>query len=308
MGTVNSYLFKSPVPTLIDSGEKSTECWDALIAGLSEHSLTITDIERLIITHAHVDHMGMAAKVAEASGAAVYVSDMVLPWAVELPKMQTERWDIIVNLLTEITGQNDSPLHQGFAQFFNNYKDYWDPIPADVIKTFIVGEELSLGDGSWEVIHAPGHCINQTCFYNTATKELLAADMLLRIASTPVVDADLQNPSKRAGGLAVMMETMQKFQRLELSTVYPGHYDPITNGNELLDQQLARIEKRLIQTYKLIEEGPLRFFEILDQMYKGRVSGPAIPMMIGYLDVLMTKNMITNSSSPDGLVYSISAN
>ena len=308
MGTVNSYLFKLPVPTLIDCGERSDGSWDALLNGLSDEGLTITDIDRVIITHAHVDHMGMAAKVVEVSGAKVWVSDMVRPWAVDLDKVQSDRWNTIMRLLTEITGKEDSPMHQGFARFFKNYTSYWDPIPAESIEVFRVGDSLSLGDGQWEVKYAPGHCINQTCFYNNESKELLAADMLLKIAATPVIDADLKDPQQRAEGLSVMMDTMKEFMALELSTVYPGHYKPITNGNELLKKQLHRIDQRIEQTYKLISEGPKNFFEILQHMYKGRVSGPAIPMMIGYLDVLLTNEMITSSQSPEGLQYSISAN
>jgi len=296
------------LPTKFEMGTVSDESWSALINGLSDAGLAITDIERIIITHAHVDHMGMAAKVAEASGASVWVSDMVRPWAIDLSKVQAERWDTIMRLLTEITNQEDSPMHQGFAKFFNNYKEYWDPIPEEALEVFQVGDMLSLGDGQWEVKYAPGHCINQTCFYNSATKELLAADMLLRIASTPVVDADLIDPQKRAEGLSVMMKTMKEFMSLELSTVYPGHYEPISNGNELLRKQLDRIDQRIQQTYQLITEGQKSFFEILQHMYKGRVSGPAIPMMIGYLDVLLAKNMITSSQSEGGLIYSISAN
>lgn len=308
MGTVNSYLFKLPVPTLIDCGEKSEASWMELLAGLKNEGLVITDIERIIITHAHVDHMGMAAKVAEASGATVWLSEMVKPWGVDLAKMQAERWNTIMKLLSEITNQEDSPLHQGFAKFFNNYKSYWDPIPEDIIKTFKVGDIISIGDGNWEVKYAPGHCINQTCFYNAESAELLAADMLLRIASTPVIDADLVDPSKRAGGLSVMIETMTKFKELDLSKVYPGHYDTIVNGGALLKKQLQRIDQRIGQTYDLISDSPKSFFEILSHMYKGRVSGPAIPMMIGYLDVLIKKELIFTTQSEGGLKYSTIAN
>ncbi len=308
MGTVNAYLFKSPVPTLIDCGEKTEDCWSALVAGLENNGLKITDLKRVIITHAHVDHMGMAARVAKESGAKVWVSEMVKPWAIDLAGMQAIRWDTITGLLTEITNQKDSPLHQGFAKFFNNYKEYWEVIPPESVTTFQVGDSLTLGDGKWEIMYAPGHCVNQTCFYNHDTKELIAADMLLRIASTPVIDADLKDPSKRAGGLEVMIKTMKKYMALELSTVYPGHYDPIQNGNELLQHQLDRINARIDQTYDLIKGGPIGFFEVLQSMYKGRVSGPAIPMMIGYLDVLQTNKMIVSSQTPDGIVYSINAN
>lgn len=308
MGTVNCYLYKSPVPTLIDCGEKSEASWNALKLGLASEGLTIHDIERIIITHAHVDHIGMAAKVAEASGAKVWVSDMVKPWAIDLDRMQKVRWGIITDLLTQITNQQDSPLHQGFAKFFNNYVNFWDPIPSEVLEIFHVGDNLELGDGKWEVMHAPGHCINQTCFYNHGSQELMAADMLLKITSTPVIDASLADETERTGGLTELVATLRKFNQLKLSTVYPGHYEEILDGNALIQRQLDRIDQRIEQTYGLVNEGPKSFFEILNHMYRGRMSGPAIPMMIGYLDVLVTDNRINCRQSDQGLIYFISDN
>ena len=303
MGTVNCYLYKTPVPTLIDCGEKTDASYDALIRGLSDEGLVITDIERIIITHAHVDHMGMAAKVAGASGAKVYVSELVKDWAINLENAQSTRWQVINNLLTEITNQENSPLHQGFGKFFNNYVDFWEPIPEESVSVFTLEDNLSMGGHEWEVMHAPGHCINQTCFYNKTTKELIAADMLLRITPTPVIDASLDDPSKRAGGLAQMVETMKRFKNLEMSTAYPGHYEPITAPKNTLQAQLDRIVMRTEQTLAIIKEGPKNFFDILDKMYKGRVSGPAIPMMIGYLDVLIDSGQIKKRQTNDGLQY-----
>lgn len=303
MGTVNCYLYKTPVPTLIDCGEKSDASWDALIQGLSERGLLITDIERIIITHAHVDHMGMAAKVAVASGAKVYVSELVKDWAINLADMQSIRWQIITGLLTEITSQENSPLHQGFGKFFNNYVDFWDPIPEECISVFSLDDTLSMGGQEWDVMHAPGHCINQTCFYNKTTQELIASDMLLRIAPTPVIDASIEDPSARASGLSEMVKTMERFKNLDISVAYPGHYDPITEPKNTLQAQLDRIIIRTEQTLETIKEGPKNFFEIMDKMYKGRISGPAIPMMIGYLDVLIDSGQIQKRQTNEGLQY-----
>lgn len=308
MGTVNSYLFKSPVPTLIDCGEKSEESWQALISGLKQNGLQIKDIERIIITHAHVDHMGMAAKVAEAAGAKVWVSEYVKDWAINLPQMQSSRWKMIQDLITEIANKKDSPLHQGFGRFFNNYKEYWEPIPLGTLEIFSLNDSLEIGRHDWKVMHAPGHCVNQTCFYNPTTRELLAADMLLRVAPTPVIDPSIEDPSRRSGGLSEMIATMQSFKALDMSIAYPGHYDPIDNGQEILQNQLERIDHRINQTLEIIKTEPKHFFEILGTMYKGRVSGPAVPMMIGYLDILLDRGHIHSKPTEEGLQYFVSAN
>lgn len=124
MGTVNSYLFLDPVPTLIDCGEKSDAAWKALLDNLTTAGLKISDIERIIITHAHVDHMGMAARVADASGAKVWVSELVKDWAINLTSMQSARWNIITELITEITNKPNSPLQQGLLGFLITIKSF----------------------------------------------------------------------------------------------------------------------------------------------------------------------------------------
>ena len=69
MKSVNAFLLKGDEPTLVDCGEKTPASFEALRAGLRREGLELKDLQKIVITHAHVDHMGMAAQVAEASGA-----------------------------------------------------------------------------------------------------------------------------------------------------------------------------------------------------------------------------------------------
>jgi len=60
MKSVNAYLFLDPEPTLIDCGEKTDASWKALQSALAVYNLAVKDIKKVIITHAHVDHIGEA--------------------------------------------------------------------------------------------------------------------------------------------------------------------------------------------------------------------------------------------------------
>jgi len=91
MKTVNAYLFLDPVPTLIDCGEKTSASWDALVAALKKYGLQIKDIERVIITHAHVDHIGMAGKIAAHSKAQIWVNEYCYTWATDKEEMWARR-------------------------------------------------------------------------------------------------------------------------------------------------------------------------------------------------------------------------
>jgi len=76
MKTVNAFLVIGDAVTLVDTGENSPECWEAMTKGLNDNGLTINDIDEIVITHAHVDHMGMARRISDESGAKVMVSSL----------------------------------------------------------------------------------------------------------------------------------------------------------------------------------------------------------------------------------------
>src|SRR6267142_895608 len=60
IGPVNVYLIAEDPITLIDTGPKTKEAVEALRAGLRQAGLAVSDIRRILLTHAHEDHCGMA--------------------------------------------------------------------------------------------------------------------------------------------------------------------------------------------------------------------------------------------------------
>lgn len=303
MTTVNCYLFLEPVPTLIDCGEKTAASWKALNDALAEYGLKISDIKRLIITHAHVDHIGMAGKIVAASACEVWVSDYVYPWAVNLAEMRQQRIDLIDELL-ELAGEHPHiPIKQHFLSFMEGFRKNWDPIPVNHVKRFAVDETLEIGGLDWEVIYTPGHCINQTCFYQAEQKALISADMLLKITPTPASDLTLEAPFQRVKALPLMLQSYQKIAALDIERVYPGHYKTFSNHLDLITKQTTRIEKRKQECLVIIQNGASNFFDILNGLYKNRFSPPAFPMLMGYLDLLLEDGAITTVTTGKTITY-----
>src|SRR6476619_8095243 len=74
IGAVNVYVSKEDPITIIDTGPKTREAVDALRVGLRQNGLTTGDIRRIVLTHAHEDHCGLARSLRdEAKDAEVYV-------------------------------------------------------------------------------------------------------------------------------------------------------------------------------------------------------------------------------------------
>src|SRR3954447_18845872 len=73
VGTVNAWLLRGDPLTLIDTGPREDRALAALEAGLRRHGLRMEDIELVLATHHHLDHVGLAETIRRRSGATVAV-------------------------------------------------------------------------------------------------------------------------------------------------------------------------------------------------------------------------------------------
>ena len=80
VGPVNAYLAEGEPLTLIDTGPKDDATRAALAAALKVHGHRLEDIRRIILTHHHVDHVGLAGEIAARSGAEGLAHPYTLPW------------------------------------------------------------------------------------------------------------------------------------------------------------------------------------------------------------------------------------
>src|SRR3982750_2474166 len=75
VGSVNVWLLRGDPLTLVDTGPREDAALAALEAGLRREGLRVEDIELLLATHHHLDHVGLAATIQRRSGATVAVLD-----------------------------------------------------------------------------------------------------------------------------------------------------------------------------------------------------------------------------------------
>ena len=288
VGSVNAYLFTDPEPILVDTGIRRDESWQALEEKLAEHGLTVADLSRVIITHAHVDHYGQAGAIAVHSEADIWISQLGAPWLVEGEDAREQRERFYGEYFLPSIGLSAEAIETVRAGYMA-LSEQSHPIPPSRIHPFQQDGMLQMGGRTWDVLHTPGHASMQTCFYEPQERLLLSADMLLATTPTPVVESPPDGSFNRVPALPQFLESLDTINSLEVDRVLPGHGRPFGNHRDVIKRQRDRITRRKAECLEWIRAGYHVPVALLDKMYAHhpevfRLTG--LWMLIGYLDLL----------------------
>ncbi len=298
VGSVNAYLFTGPEPILVDAGIGTDACWEALQAGMALHGLTVADLSRVVITHPHVDHYGLAARIVAHSDADVWIAEPGAPWLDPSRALWRQRLAYHERYFLPAVGLPPDMIAlavQGMATI----NALADPVPPERVVAFAVDGVVQMGGRPWQVLFTPGHAGTQTCFYQPETRQLLSADHLLAITPTPVVENVPDVPDKRVPALPRFLESLGLVEALEVDTVHPGHGRAFGDHRAVIARQRARILERKQECLALVRNGVESAVDLLVQMYshiplQARIV--ALYMLIGYLDLLLVEGAVARET------------
>jgi len=291
-GSVNVYLFREPEPLLIDAGFNSANAWHALETALAEQGLVVADLMRVIITHPHVDHYGLAARISRESQAKIWMADVGVKWLYHFPELWQQRIDYYRDHF--LPGLGLPAAGQTFLHLMQQSLDAWEPIPLDRIVNFPVTQALTLGGLDWQTLHMTGHDSQLTCFYQPETRQLLSADMLMIPTATPVVEAPLPGEPRRPA-LPDFLQSLERIATLDVAIVYPGHGVPFTDHRQVIHNQQTRIQARKEECWQQIASGAKTAAMVFERLYGVRAQAVGMAglwMVVGYLDLLQAEGRV----------------
>ena len=326
VGRVNCYLIEDEPLTLLDAGPNSGTSLTALEGALGEHGRRVEDLERIVVTHQHIDHIGLLDILAKRSGAEVCTLDRLAPWLASY-KQEMEAND---SFSAQIMLRNGIPQDVVYALRAVSASFRGWGAAAQVSRPLAEGELLQFASRAWRVLYRPGHSPSDTVFFDEASGELFGGDHLIKhISSNPLLskplgllslDGDRQEGVKdvrllpdgadnasekgtssdgdvlgRPRALMSYMDSLRKTREMELEVVYAGHGEPVEDHRKLIDERMGMHERRANRLYKLVAERPRNAYEMAQEMWGNVAVTQAfltLSEVLGHVDVLIDEGRV----------------
>jgi glyoxylase-like metal-dependent hydrolase (beta-lactamase superfamily II) len=273
--------------TLIDAGFHDDACWKALNEALQEHNLDLKDLTEIILTHHHIDHVGLVNRILDIHPIPIYTSPLSIPRLRRDQDFLELRMEYFSRLYREMgCGENGDKQISYLRKSIEKNKD-----SAIRGKIAAISEEYFL---NYTVIDVPGHAPDQLAFLDEANNWIFAGDLLIEhISSNALVEPD--DYGKRMPSLIQHVNSLKKLHSLHVDIVYSGHGSIIHKPNEIIEMRLKRTEEKLDKIQTLIKSGNRTGNELAQTMYRGKYEKEFSLVMseiIGHLDFLEHENRI----------------
>lgn len=180
----NIYLIIDKTIALIDAGTGMN--FEKVKQNLSKFNLKPNNIELVINTHCHYDHVGGDRDFVQAAGCGVCIH--------ELEAGLLRKGDQIITLAA------------GFYEKIG---------PIEAVRGLREGDKIKLGELTLEALHTPGHTAGSTCLYGPKQRLLFSGDTIF---SDGVGRTDLPT-----GDAAALRDSIEKLLKLDVQNIYPGH-------------------------------------------------------------------------------------
>ncbi len=299
--TFNCFLFKADgAYTLVDACIDDDEVWEFFKERLSELKIEVNEINRIVITHNHADHIGLIGRIREINPSVKVYSH---PRAVLRLRRESSFMQMRIRFFEDLYRSHgaESVANKTIERMKQSLEKNKHLAIEEPIYPLVEGDFV----GPFKVIEVPGHAIDHIALYHSKTKELISSDLALEHSSSNA----LVEPDKNGQLMPtlVMYEaSLKRVLDLEIERVYPGH-GPVVNeqASELFEKRLNSIERKGHRIKEQLKTSAKTAAEIAQIQYKDRYESLfqlVMSEVIGHLERLVHQGELQRFEQ-DGLTY-----
>jgi glyoxylase-like metal-dependent hydrolase (beta-lactamase superfamily II) len=259
---VNAYVVRGKDGfLLVDAGWNTEESFAALEKGMAEIGAGIKDISRILVTHVHPDHYGMAGHVKKVSGAALTMHHI----EEEFIDSRYVSMDFLINQIDRLLLANGVPpkMIASLSQATVGLERYVVPAYPDF--TLHDGQTVSTGLFNFKVIWTPGHSSGHICLYEPEKKVILSGDHVLP-GITPNVSV---HPQAIENPLGRYYDSLNELKKLDVELALPGHEKPFSNFRKRVEKILQHHEQRNAEILKALGDKDRTSFQVAQEISWG---------------------------------------
>ncbi|HEX2129246.1 MAG TPA: MBL fold metallo-hydrolase [Solirubrobacterales bacterium] len=299
VGRVNCYLIEDSPLTLVDTGPNSGKSLDELTRQLADLGYAIEDLELIVISHQHIDHLGLVEILASRSGADVAAIDILVPFVQRFGE-DAEADDEFAGGLMRRYGIPED-LIMALRSVSRSFRGWG--AAAEVTRPLADGELLELRNRTLEVQLRPGHSPSDTLFWDAERSLLICADHLIdHISSNPLLARPLDGSTERPRSLVRYLQSLALTRELPAELLLPGHGEPITEHAALIDERFALHRRRATKLQNLIIERPRTAYELAQELWGNVAVTQAfltLSEVVGHVDLLVDAGVVREVADGD---------
>jgi glyoxylase-like metal-dependent hydrolase (beta-lactamase superfamily II) len=299
--SMNVYFIDDSPRTLVDAGIKTEVSFETLKKELETIGVGLNSIERILITHGHIDHYGQAKRLSSLSGAPIYIHSK------EYGRIRSFIHSL--GFIKSILLRNGAP--ETLVNEAIHYMESAQIMADSLDEAFFLddGDSILFKSMSWKTIHCPGHSPGLICFHWPEKKILFTGDHLLKeITPNPILNVPEYRPPFRYPSLKDYLNSLEKIERLDLSLLLPAHGEEIHDVKALIQKIFTHHKERMdriLFSLSIKEKTP---FQIAMDLFPGVPPFEVflgISEAVGHLDILKEKGIVKVNEKEGKDYYSL---